>query len=132
MGDAEREAALRLALDRLALAQHFAHGPGDERRFPEPALTPHDALRARLGPLFPGLGLYDAVLESTEHLGEPELGIGDALDDLIDIARELEGVLLRWESTSEADALWHLRFGFDSHWGKHLRSLQLYLHRRAR
>ena len=56
--------------------------------------------------------------------------VGDALDDVADIAHDLKEVLGRWESTSEADAIWYLRMGFETHWGKHLRSLQLYLHAR--
>ncbi|MFN7134579.1 MAG: DUF5063 domain-containing protein, partial [Myxococcales bacterium] len=60
-----------------------------------------------------------------------QIMVGDAIDDIVDIANDLQQVVWRWETTSEADALWHFRFSFTSHWGAHLRALQLYLHERA-
>jgi hypothetical protein len=126
-----REAALRLALDRLALASHFAEDSFDAADYAEPPDTAYDVLRAKVTPLFPELGYYNVALDTVDKVGDSELGVGDALDDLVDIARELQAVLLRWETTSEADALWHFHQGFKAHWGKHLRSLQLYLHERA-
>jgi hypothetical protein len=127
----DREEALRLALDRLALAFHFSEAPYDETEYPDPPRGAYQAIRERIGPLFPHLGLYNAALNIVEEVGTSELGVEDAIDDLADIALDLGDVLHRWEHTSEADALWHFRFGFMSHWGKHLRSLQLYLHTRA-
>jgi hypothetical protein len=127
----ERELALRVALDRLALASHFAEPAFDEANYPAPTVPTYDVLRAKVAPLFPELGYYNAALDMVDNVGDSELGVEDAIDDLVDIARELQNVLLRWETTSEADALWHFRHGFKSHWGKHLRSLQLYLHERA-
>lgn len=109
----DREGALRAALDGLA--------PRADYR----------ALRECIAPLFPSLGLYNEALHLADKVGESELSMGDALDDLTDIAMDMHSVLFRWENTSEEDALWHFRFGFESHWGLHLRSLQLYLHARA-
>lgn len=123
-----RDKALILALDRLALAYHFAEAPWDSRDHPCPARAGYQVLRKRIAPLFPHYGLYDDISEVSERVGEPEVGVGDAIDDLTDIAMELHEVLARWETTSEEDALWHLRFSFESHWGQHLRSLQGYLH----
>lgn len=127
----DREAALRLALDRLALASHFAKPASDDAHHSAPPVPSSDVLRAKIGPLFPELGYYNTALDTVDKVGDSELGVGDAIDDLVDIARELQAVLLRWETNSAADALWHFRQGFKSHWGKHLRSLQLYLHERA-
>ena len=131
MSPEDREAALRAALDRLALAYHFAAAPSDDGDYPDPPAAEYGVLRARIGPLFPELGPYNAAREIAERVGDSEVVVGDAIDDIVDIARELHEVVQRWETTSEADALWHFRFGFTSHWGKHLRSLQLYLHERA-
>ena len=129
--DAEREVALCVALDRLALASHFAEPVFDEARHATPPVPAYGVLRAKLGPLFPELGYYNTALDRVDKVGDSELGVGDAIDDLVDIARELQQELLRWETTSESDAIWHLGQGFKSHWGKHLRSLQLYMHERA-
>ncbi len=131
MGAKERESRLSQVLDGLAMASHSAAGPFDEAEYPDPVVPDSATLRARIAPLFPGLGWYN---EAEEIAGTPDqrgVVVGDAINDLVDIARDLQEVLLRWESTSEADALWHFRFGFESHWGKHLRSLQLCLHARA-
>jgi hypothetical protein len=127
----EREAALRLALDRLALASHFAATPFDDEDHADPPGEGYDELRARIAPLFPELGLYNVARDLETNVGATEVLVGDAIDDIVDIARDLSDVARRWETTSVADALWHFRFGFRSHWGQHLRSLQLYLHARA-
>ncbi|RKH50140.1 DUF5063 domain-containing protein [Corallococcus llansteffanensis] len=126
-----RERDLRLALDRLALASHFGEVEFDPNA-PSPddvPSTPYEELSERLGQRFPGLGYYSMALDSTD-LTPATPGVGDAIDDLVDIARDLEEVLLRWE-VSEVDALWHFRLFFESHWGQHLRALQLHLHERA-
>ncbi|RKH29567.1 DUF5063 domain-containing protein [Corallococcus sicarius] len=126
-----REHDLRLALDRLAWASHFVEGEFDPSA-PSPddvRTTPYEALTRRLGQCFPGLGYYSTALDSTD-LAASTPGVGDAIDDLADIAKDLEEVLSRWE-TSEVDALWYFKLHFESHWGQHLRALQLHLHERA-
>jgi hypothetical protein len=127
----ERESALTLALDRLALASHSVRGPFDDAEYPDPPEPEPANLRARVEALYPELGWYN---EAEEIAGSPEqsgLVVGDAINDIVDIARDVQEFVTRWHSTSKGDALWHFRFGFESHWGKHLRSLQLYLHARS-
>lgn len=126
--EADREARLRAALDRLALAYHFAAAPPDDRDYPDPPRQTYEDLRARIAPRFPRLGFYNVALDISENIGASVTGTGDALDDITDIALDLHVVLARWESTSEEDALFHFRLGFETHWGRHLRELQLYLH----
>jgi len=127
----DRERALRVALDRLALAYHFTEALTDDATSPDAPDVDGVKLRKRVESCFPELGYYNEALHITRHLGESALGIGDAIDDLVDIATELRQVLHHWENTSEAAALWHFRFGFEVHWGLHLRGLQRYLHERA-
>jgi hypothetical protein len=50
------------------------------------------------------------------------------MNDIVDILLDLKGVLWRFQNTSADDALWELTRSFKSHWGRHLRELQLYLH----
>jgi hypothetical protein len=50
------------------------------------------------------------------------------IDDILDIARDLTEIIWRYENTSKDDVLWHFEFLFRAHWGRHLRSLQVYLH----
>ncbi len=124
--DAEREDALRAALDDLALAHHRVrqlslHGNAAT----EPRRAKYSVIRARFSTAFPHLGFYEAITELSNP--NAEATTGDALDDLADIAVDLQDVLDRARVNVD-DALWHFRFGFETHWGAHLRWLQLYLH----
>ncbi|HET9449552.1 MAG TPA: DUF5063 domain-containing protein, partial [Aggregicoccus sp.] len=89
----DREEALRVALDRLALASHFAEAPFDAADYPTPPDIAYDVLRAKVGPLFPELGYYNVALDIVDKVGDSKLGVGDAIDDLVDIARDLQAVL---------------------------------------
>lgn len=73
----------------------------------------YKVLRECIAPLFPSLGLYNEALHIADKVGASELSMGEAIDDLTDIAMDMHS------------------FGFETHWGLHLRSLQLYLHERA-
>lgn len=129
------EALLALAdvLDRLmALGRRpdFAFEEGH----PEPPRSPEDYRRFRdlATARFPTLGLYNLPLDIAVAVGESSLGVGDADDDVADIARELADVRWAFVNTSDADALWHFHFGFDAHWGEHANDLRWYLYVRAR
>ena len=52
--------------------------------------------------------------------------LGDAIDDLGDIANELGETLWRWDHLGPDDAHRHFRQMF-FHWGSHLRELQSFL-----
>ncbi len=127
---ADRKDALRVALDRLAIVYDSVQRASlTDADFPDPPRIDYDAVRARFGVAFPDLGLYDAVTEFSEATGSASVTAGDALDDLSDIAVDLREVL-DCAKASSSDAVWHFRFGFETHWGAHLRWLQLYLHAR--
>jgi len=118
-------AALEERLDRLALARHYIRPTFEEH--PDPP-TPD---RARLAELaaerFPSFGLYNVPDHVTEQIGEAEIAVGDALDDVGDIARDLWDVRWRLENTSRNDALYEFVESYRMHWGRHLRHLQFYL-----
>ena len=133
-GDQSREQELRKALDRLALAYHFSEAPADERHYPrvrEPGIERWKALCQRYSALFPDFGSYNTTMDVIEKVGSGEVIIGDPIDDLADITQDVQEFLDRWDRTSPEDALWHFRSSFEFHWGRHLRSLQVYLHERA-
>jgi hypothetical protein len=120
---------LELALDKLALISHFLDDiADDEKEYPEPPIRNYSRWRELSGKRFPGLGYYNIPSTISVSGGEAEIHTADALDDLADIANELSEIVWRWQNHSENDALWHLRFSYKSHWGSHLRSLQIYLH----
>ncbi len=124
----ERIPKLELALDRLALAVHFADYTFDEGDYPDAIIREYTDVRDVVSRNFPDLGFYNTALDISNKVGETSSGIGDAIDDICDIAKDLEIVRWCWENTSVGDALWHFKESFDGHWGKHLRDLQLYLH----
>ncbi len=126
--ETERLKALSSALDALALAYTGGTDEAlDERQWPEPpVLNSYEHMRAVAAKSFPSFGFYP-VTTPDENFGQ-ETTAGDAIDDLADIANDLEVVVWRWKSTSARDAEWHFRFGYVSHWGRHLRDLQSYVH----
>ena len=121
--------SLEFALDKLALISHFVDDiPETEEKYSEAPVRNYARWRALAEKRFPSLGYYNIPSKISVSVGEAEIHTGDALDDLADIANELSEFVWRWQNNSENDALWHLRFSYESHWGSHLRSLQMYLH----
>jgi len=117
---------LARALDELAIAYHEAPegSPADDDREP-----PNDDFRqpyAGLSKRFPEHGFY-AVADPVEPLDQKCLG-GYAIEDLADIARDLEEVVWRSEHIGPDDAHWHFKLLYRTHWGRHLRELSHYLH----
>jgi hypothetical protein len=125
-GEAPSVLELAKALDELAIAYHQAPDvePADDDS--DPPREDYRARYPRLGKRFPNLGYY-AVADPTEPINDEPL-VGDAIDDLSDIAADLEEVLWRLENVGADDAHWYFRMLFEIHWGRHLRELQLYLH----
>jgi hypothetical protein len=125
----ENISALRIILDRLAIAGQLAEEAFDETAADPPSgIGDYQRYRALAGQRFPSFGYYNLPIAVTEQLMATELMLGDALDDLADIGRDLADVRWSRTHTSEADALWRVRWGFEVHWGHHLRTLQWYLH----
>ncbi|PIG97949.1 DUF5063 domain-containing protein [Deinococcus sp. UR1] len=83
-------------------------------------------LRARIAQAWPEPGFYDpATGRALSHCDLPA-EIGDALDDLTDLALDLR-TALALADTDEADALAWLRFSHDSHWGDHVQDVTPHL-----
>lgn len=126
----ELESQLCLLLDRLALAQNFVIFEFDEKDYPDPPEIDYSDLVAQISHLFRDYGYYNVPEYVTEKVGESGCVVGDAIDDLADITRDLANVEWCWSNTSEADALWHFQNSYRTHWREHLRRLQIYLHSR--
>nr|WP_254633000.1 DUF5063 domain-containing protein [Deinococcus sp. GbtcB9] len=96
---------------------------------PDADTPPREAycdLRAHISRAWPELGFYDpATGRALGHCDLPD-EIGDALDDLTDLARDL-GTALALTDTDEADALAWLRFSHDAHWGDHVQDVTPHL-----
>lgn len=119
---------LILALDRLAISSHEIEYKFDEADYTDNSNFEYSVIRQKVEKRFPNLGLYNIALDVSEKTGNSEIATSDAIDDITDITLDLLRVRWRFENTSINDALWHYELSFRSHWGRHLRDLQLYLH----
>ncbi len=115
-------------LDNLVATVHVVEFTYDRTENPEAPTLDYQQLYATIGKRFPDLGYYNIADPIAQRIGEGQVVVGDGIDDIVDIFKELSEVLWLWENTSANDALWHLTWSFRVHWGMHLRSLQLYLH----
>ena len=121
-------ASLEFALDKLAMIYHFVgDDSNDDIEYPESSIRDYSRWREIAGRRFPNFGFYNIPSTIAENVGVAEMHVGDAIDDLADIANELSEFIWRWNNNSETDALWYLRFSYENHWRSHLRSLQIYL-----
>jgi hypothetical protein len=122
---------LRRSLDQLALLQHDVSYAFDDRDYPDTPRKDYQKLRELVSSRFPDLGHYNVPALVTQHIAEAEIHVGDAIDDITDIALDLYDVQWRWENTSEDDALWYFTNSYFTHWEEHTRDLQLCLQRLA-
>ncbi len=119
---------LIVRLDRLALSLSKVEYEFDEKDYPESPKIEYNEVRKKVENRFPSLGYYNTVFEVLEIGESVSPIIGDAIDDLSDITQGLMKVSWCFQNTSENDALWHLENSYSTHWGRHLRGLQLYLY----
>ncbi|MGF1594498.1 MAG: DUF5063 domain-containing protein [Kiloniellaceae bacterium] len=112
-------------LDRLLVAYHESPDFAPQSHVLAPSRDFRDDRRL-MEARFPDFGYY-AWCEPGELLSD-DVMVGDAIDDLADIYSELRGVMWLLENSSQSDAVWHFRFGYRTHWGRHLLDLRSYLH----
>ncbi len=84
---------------------------------PDSATRQFAALAEFLGPRC----LYREVFDPYAEPSDPEV-MGDLIDDISDIHRNLLEGLVAWRSGNFGEALWAWRFSFQSHWGEHATS----------
>ena len=125
----ERINRLRCSLDKLAFLQHSVDYTFDQKDYPDAPPQDPQELRRMVEKHFRELGYYNVPNCVTQQIAETKIDVGDAIDDIADIARELYEVRWYWTNTSVDHALWYFRNNYWSHWEEHLRTLQLYLHR---
>ena len=126
--DAPDVAALASALDLLAVS-YYATPPGApaDEKF-EPPARDYKTRRKAIEPRFPLLGFH-AATDPPNGSGEKAM-IGDAVDDIVDIANDLIEIVWRWYNLGPDDAHWHFRSGYERHWGRNLHELRTCLHAR--
>ena len=122
----ENARALERALDGLAYAYHFA-GVSLDAGSPDSPLADYARFRSLAVVRFPSFGFYNVADPVIPESDEAKTGIGDALDDIADIAQGLAEVEWRFEHTTENDALRSFWFSYDVHLRSHIRGLQSFL-----
>lgn len=123
----ENEARLKLLLDKLALAQHFADYEFDSKDYSDAPRKTNGELQKLVTAQFPNFGYYNVAENVTKDVGEGKTNVGDAIDDILDIAKDLYETKWCWENNSPEDGLWFFKNNFQFHWNEHLRRLQIYL-----
>jgi hypothetical protein len=127
----ERLAALSRALDQLAAAYHQTPEVEPSERVQDPPdRGDYREIRRSMAEAFPEFSVYPVgdVAKDVSAGDAMQALIGDAIDDLADITRDLQEVTWRWENVGLDDAAWHFRFGYEIHWGRHLHNLRSYVH----
>lgn len=117
--------ALAEALDRLACAHHDIDYAFDEDARDPPELATYDKMRTMAAAAFPDFGFY-AVVRPGAGVDAHAL-LGDAIDDLADIALEMMEVEWRWLNNGPSDAAWYIHTSY-GHWARHLIDLRSYVH----
>lgn len=99
----------------------------DKENYGEEPNFEYDAVRENVKLNFPDFDWYSTILDQNKMVPDVEVGIGDAVDDLTDIIKDLLVVKWRMENTSDMNAVWHFEFLMRAHSERHLVDLLKYL-----
>jgi len=124
----ENECNLITYLDKLALAASESTVLYDESNYIGGSDEDEENLRSMICNRFPNYGYYNTPGSISEKIGESEIEVGDAIDDLLDITKELRSISNNWDKLGAEKAASAFSAAFYYHIGDHLRELQLYLH----
>ena len=118
---------LAKALDGLVVAYHQTTDVGpDGPEVPLPPGVDHRPIDEAASAAFPDLGWYSVV--DPQGAEGQRIGQTIATSDLAEIAADLLDVLWQFENARHNDAVWAFRFGYQTHWGRHLHEIRTYLH----
>lgn len=98
----------------------------EEASYPDSPDVDYDEIRSNVSANFPDFGYY-YTLSTINPQEEPELYMGDAIDDLSDIISDLLEMKWRLENNGSPDALWFLEISFISHLEQHIIDLLNYI-----
>ena len=118
--------ALAAALDDLIAGLRglpAGECPNDPADAPEGA---YETLYAEAASRFPMLGDYPSA--DPIDLEDQDILVGDAIDDISDIASDLSEALWWWDRCGDSAGAWWVRFNFQAHWGRHLFDLRRHVH----
>ena len=75
--------------------------------------------RNQVLPAVPDLGFYHHVLNPNDVQSDPEIALGDAIDDLAEIICEIRNGRALLQHGSLQEAAWTWRWTFRNHWRAH-------------
>jgi len=99
----------------------------DETDYPDLDKTEYADIRQNVTSNFKDFGFYKTASDIDDIDNLNDNTIGDALDDLTDIIRDLLGIKWRIENNSLADGLWYFELTFYSHTQQHILDLLNYM-----
>lgn len=99
----------------------------DETEYEEFDQTEYADIRKNVTSNFKDFGFYKTVSDIEDIDNLKENTIGDALDDLTDIIRDLLEIKWRIENNSLTDGLWFFELTFISHTQQHIIDLLKYM-----
>ena len=118
---------LAKALDGLVVAYHQTPEVEPDTVAASSAPTIDEArINGAASKAFPDLDWY--ALVDPQDGPDQKVGMSIATSDLAEIAADLSEVLWLFENAGHNDAVWNFRFGYQSHWGRHLHEVRTYLH----
>lgn len=98
----------------------------DERDYEGIPDFDYEEIRSNVISNFPEFDWYSTIIDMG-NIDEKSGLIGDAVDDLADIIKDLLEVKWRFENTSEIDAIWYFEFLMRIHTEQHLVDLLKYI-----
>lgn len=99
----------------------------DKESYEEEPNFEYNAVRKNVKSNFPDFDWYSIILDQNKMIPDIEVAIGDAIDDLTDIIKDMLVIKWRMENTSEMNAVWHFEFLMRAHSEQHLVALLKYL-----
>ena len=92
----------------------------DNDEYPDPPPFPEKEYQEVIKKNFPDIGYYSMVLDNAILTADNNWGIGDAIDDVSDILRDLWDINWYFKNTSVGNAVFYFRLLFYSHTKGHV------------
>jgi hypothetical protein len=124
----QAERLLRIYLDGIALASSEMEVPFDYPDYLGGSSKNEENLRNLISSRFPDYGFYNIPSCISKEIANTDIAVGDGIDDLLDITKELRSITHIWEREGSEKALPAFLAAYQFHLGDHLRDLQYYLH----
>ena len=124
---ADKEKLLEQNLVRLYSLYFDIAFEYDDAGYPDVDRSGLQDIRSHVQSNFPDFGLYYEMTAISDWDSAKVRPVGDAIDDLSDIIRDLMEIKWRYENNSPANGLWYFQLIFPVHTRDHLLGLLKYL-----